>query len=236
MLFKSFRILIVLGLLLSCSIGILAQETTSNEFWPQVNAYFDISPDIQVLVTANERLATDSVDTSFRVGPMVLFHLPLAFNRTPAQHHEEEHRFVSLAAGYLYITPGPGGTGNVEQRGVLQFTARLPSPGKSLLMDRNELDLRWISGAYYWRYRNQLTLQRDFSILSHAFTAFANGEVEYYNKYDNWYRTDYGAGVRLPVGNRVELQPYYLHENTSNTQPAHTNVVGIIVSLFFHEQ
>jgi hypothetical protein len=234
--FKSFKTLFVLGLLLSCSVAILAQDTTSNEFWPQLNLYVDVSPDVQVLMLVNERVASDSVDTSFRVGPMVLFRLPLAFNRTPAQHHEEEHRFLSLAAGYLYITPGPGGTGLVEQRGILQFIPRLPLPKKTLLLDRNELDLRWISGAYYWRYRNQLTWQREFSIRAHTFTAYANGEVEYYSKYSNWYRTDYGAGVRLPVGNRIELQPYYLHENTSNTQPAHTNVVGIIVSLFFREQ
>ena len=234
--FKSFKIPIVLGFLLFCSIVIFAQDTTSNEFWPQLNAYFDVSPDIQVLAMANERVATDSVDTSFRIGPMVLFHLPLTFNRTPALHHEEEHRFLSFAAGYLYITPGPGGTGHVEQRGILQFIPRLPFPGKALLMDRNELDLRWISSAYYWRYRNQLTWQRDFSIRAHAFTAYVNGEVEYYSKYDNWYRTDYGAGARIPVGGRTELQPYYLHENTSNTQPAHTNVLGIIVSVFFHER
>jgi Protein of unknown function (DUF2490) len=232
---KPLKSLIVPYLLLSCSAAIHAQDTTSNEFWPQLDLYFDVSPDIQVLAMANERVATDSVDTNFRLGPMVLFHLPAAFNRTPSRHHEEERRFVSLAAGYLYITPGPGGTGRVEQRGILQFVPRLPLPKKTLLMDRNELDLRWISGAYYWRYRNQLTWQRDFSIRAHAFTAYANGEVEYYSKYDNWYRTDYGAGIRLPVGKQIELQPYYLHENTSNTQPAHTNVVGIIVSFFFRE-
>ena len=233
---KSFKALLFLCLLLSCSTAVRAQETTSNEFWPELDLYYNLNPDIQVLATANERIASDSVDTSFRTGPMVLFHLPPAFNRTPSQHHEEERRFLSLAAGYLYITPGPGGTGHVEQRGILQFTPRLPLPKKTLLMDRNELDLRWISSAYYWRYRNQLTWQRDFSIRAHAFTAYVNGEVEYYSKYDNWYRTDYGAGARIPVGGRTELQPYYLHENTSNTQPAHTNVLGIIVSVFFHER
>jgi Protein of unknown function (DUF2490) len=233
--FRTFKTLVV-ACLLSCSTAVPAQETTSNEFWPQLNLYLDVSPDIQVLAMANERVASDSVDTNFRIGPMILFHLPLALNLAPAQHHEEERRFVSLAAGYLYITPGPGGTGHVEQRGILQFIPRLPLPKKTLLMDRNELDLRWISGAFYWRYRNQLTLQRDFSFRAHAFTVYANGEVEYYSKFDNWYRTDYGAGVRVPIGKRTEFEPYYLHENTSNTQPAHTNVFGLILSVFFRER
>ncbi len=213
-----------------------AQEVTSNEFWPQLNLYFDAPRDIQVLATAMEHVATDSVDTDFRIGPMVLFHLPFAINRTPSKHHYEEARFISLNAGYLYIIPGPGGTGSVEQRGIIQVIPRLPLPKKALLMDRNELDLRWITGNSYWRYRNQLMLQRDFVVHTYSFTAMASGEVEYYSKFDNWYRTDYGGGVRLPVGKRFELQPYYLHENTSDTEPAHTNILGFMLNVFFHEQ
>jgi hypothetical protein len=227
---------VCLFLFFFCSIAMFSQDTTSKEFWPQLDLYFNVNPDIQVLAMANERIATNSVDTSFRIGPMVLFHLPPAFNRIPGRHHEEERRYLSVAAGYLYITPGPGGTGHVEQRGIIQFIPRLPAPGKTVLMDRNELDLRWITGAYYWRYRNQLTLQRNFTVHSHSLAVYVNGEVEYYSKYDNWYRTDYGGGGRVSLGTRYELEPYYLHENTSNSQPTHTNVVGIIVSLFFHEQ
>jgi len=235
MVYKRLILIFVLHMILVGCNSVLAQDPTSDEFWPQLNVYVDLTPDIQLLTLVNERIATNSLDTSFRSGPMVLFHVPFGFNRIPSLHHEEECRYISLAAGYLYITPGPGGTGNVEQRGIIQFTPRLPFPGESLLMNRNELDMRWISGAYYWRYRTQLTLQRDFSVRAHSFTVFANGEVEYYSKYDTWYRTDYGAGFRIPVGKRTEIQPYYLHENTSDTRPAHTNVAGMIVSLFFRE-
>jgi hypothetical protein len=228
------RCAVLLCLLLGCTANLTAQDS-STEFWPQLNAYFKVGPHYQVLATMTEHVATDSKDTDFRVGSMFLFHVPAIFRGRELRHHFEESRFLSLGAGYLYITPGPGGTGAVEQRGILSVTARAPLPKKFLLADRNQADLRWTGGSFYWRYRNQLTLQRNLSIHSYSFTPFARGELEYYSKYSTWYRTIYGAGVRLPMGKIVELRPYYQHENTSEGKPAHINAVGILVDLYFRE-
>jgi len=224
----------VFSVLVACGAALRAQET-SNEVWPQLDTYFKLNSDFQAVATVTERVASDSKDTDFRIGPTLLYHVPAVFHGEVLRHHEEENRFVSLGAGYLYITPGPGGTGSVEQRGILLLTPRLPLPKKLLLMDRNQADLRWISKSFYWRYRNQLTLQRNFSIHSYSFTSYVQGEMQYYSKYGTWYRTTYSAGVRLPVGKKVEFEPYYEHENTSRGQPAHINAVGLLLSLFFRD-
>jgi hypothetical protein len=228
------RAVVLTGLLPFCTAALKAQET-STEVWPQLDTYIKLSPDFQLLATVTEQVATNSKDTDFRIGPTILFHLPTVFHGEVLRHHDEETRFLSLGAGYLYITPGPGGTGSVEQRGILQLTPRIPLPKKLLIMDRNQADLRWISGSFYWRYRNQLTLQRNFSIHLYSFTPFARGEVQYYSKYGTWYRTTYSAGVRLPIGKIAEFGPYYEHENTSRGQPAHVNAVGLVLSLFFRD-
>jgi hypothetical protein len=115
------------------------------------------------------------------------------------------------------------------------LVARIPWPGSWLTTDRNEMDLRWISGSFYWRYRNRVTLQRNLTIHSYTFTPLVFGEIEYYSEYDSWYRNDYGAGVRLPVGKRVEILPYYERENTSHSSPARTNAVGISVTFFVRD-
>jgi hypothetical protein len=228
------RATFLLCLISLCITELMAQDT-SNEFWPQVNAYVKLGSVVQVLSTMTEHVASNSKDTDFRIGPTILFHLPAVFHGEVLHHHYEENRFLTLGTGYLYITPGPGGTGSVEQRGVLQLIPRLPLPKKLVLIDRNQLDLRWISESFYWRYRNRLTLQRNFSIRSYSFTSYGQVEAQYYSKYDTWYRTTYSAGVRLPVGKIVELLPYYERENTSQGQPAHVNAVGLMVSLFFHD-
>jgi hypothetical protein len=222
------------GFVIICVTALPAQET-SNEIWPQLNTYVNFGSDFQVLATMTEHVASNSKDTDFRVGPSFLFHVPAIFHGEILRHHYEESRFLSLGAGYLYITPGPGGTGSVEQRGVLLLTPRMRLPKKFLTMDNNQLDLRWISGSFYWRYRNQLTLQRNVSVHSYMFTPYVRGELQYYSKYDAWYRTIYTAGVRLPIGKITELEPYYEHENTSRGQPAHVNALGLMVSLFFRD-
>jgi hypothetical protein len=222
------------SLLMSGATVLMAQET-SNEGWPQVDTYVKLNSDFQALATVTEHVASDSKDTDFRIGPTLFYHVPALFHGEVLRHHYEENRFLSLGAGYLYITPGPGGTGSVEQRGILQLTPRLPLPRKLLLVDRNQADLRWISKSFYWRYRNQLTLQRNFSIHKYSFTSYAQGELQYYSKYGTWYRTTYSAGARLQVGKVVEFEPYYEHENTSQGKPAHVNAVGLILSLFFRD-
>jgi len=226
------RVAFLFSLLVLWAIGVPAQET-SNEGWPQVDTYVKLSSDVQVLATVTEHVASDSKDTDFRIGPTIFYHAPALFHGEVLRHRYEDNRFLSLGAGYLYITPGPGGTGSVEQRGILQLTPRLPLPRKLLLIDRNQADLRWISKSFYWRYRNQLTLQRNFSIHKYSFTTYVQGELQYYSKYGTWYRTTYSAGARLPVGKIVEFEPYYEHENTSQGKPARINAVGLILSLFF---
>ena len=210
-------------------------QDTSNEFWPQLNASWRLGPDFQIVGGVTEHAATDPKDDDFRIGATLYYHLPLKFHGPLARHHPEESRYLSFNGGYLYIPPAPNGTAPVENRGVFQFVGRFPWPKTFISTDRNEMDLRWISGSFYWRYRNRLTLQRNFTIHSYTFTPLVFGELQYYSKYDSWYRNDYGAGVRFPVGKLAEILPYYERENTTHSSPAHVNAVGVSVTFFFRD-
>jgi len=213
----------------------LSAQDNSNEFWPQLNGYWRLGPDFQIVGTVTEHAATDPKDNDFRIGAMLLYHLPIQFHGPLARHHPEESRYLSFNGGYLYIPPAPNGTAAVENRAFSQFIARVPWPNSFLTTDRSETDLRWISGSFYWRYRNRISMQRNFKIRSYTFTPLVFGELQYYSKYDSWYRNDYGAGVRFEVGKLAEILPYFERENTSYDKPAHTNAVGVSVTFFFRD-
>ncbi len=225
---------LILLCLAACAVPLSAQAT-SNEFWPQLNASWRLSPDFQILAGVAEHAATDPKDDDFRVGASLLYHLPIKFHGPLARHHPEESRYLSVTGGYLYIPPAPNGTAAVENRAFSQLIARVPWPNSFLTTDRGETDLRWISGSFYWRYRNRLTLQRTFIVHSHEITPLVFGELQYYSKYDSWYRNDYGAGVRFTVAKLAEILPYYERENTTHSSPAHTNAVGVSVTFFFRD-
>ena len=226
--------LILLGLFAACAASLFAQDT-SNEFWPQLNGSWRLGADFQIVGGVAEHAATDPKDDDFRIGASLAYHLPLKFNGPLARHHPEESRYLSVSGGYLYIPPAPNGTAPVENRGVFQLVARIPWPRSLLTTDRSETDLRWISGSFYWRYRNRVTLQRTFAIHSHEITPLVFGELQYYSKYDSWYRNDYGAGVRFTVAKLAEILPYYERENTTHSKPAHVNAVGVAVTFFFRD-
>ncbi len=211
-----------------------AQET-SKEFGPQLSGVWRLGSDFLVVANVTEHAATDAKDNDFRIGAYLVYHLRYKFTGPIARHHPEESRFLSVNGGYYYIPPAPNGTAPIENRGVFQFVGRVPMPRKFLIADRNEMYLLWISGSFYWRYRNRLTLQRNFTIRSYTITPLVFGELQYYSKYDSWYRTDYGVGLRFPVAKLAEILPYYEHENTSDSKPAHVNAVGLAVTLFFRD-
>jgi Protein of unknown function (DUF2490) len=213
----------------------LAAQETSNEFWPQLSGVWHLGSDFQLVGTVTEHAATDAKDDDFRIGAYLAYHLRYKFTGPLARHHPEESRFLSVNGGYYYIPPAPNGTAAVENRAVFQFVGRVPVPKRFLVTDRNEMDLRWISGSFYWRYRNRLTLQRNVTIHAYTVTPLVFGELQYYSKYDSWYRNDYGVGLRFPVAKLAEILPYYERQNTSDGKPAHVNAVGVAVTFFFRD-
>ena len=64
-------------------------------------------------------------------------------------------------------------------------------------------------------------------------TPYAYDEIFYDTRYDRWTPNRYAFGIQLPVGPHVILDPYYLRQNSSTSTPAHTNVFGFNVNLYF---
>jgi hypothetical protein len=96
------------------------------------------------------------------------------------------------------------------------------------------MDLRSIGGTFSWRYRNRLTVEKDFSIRRFRFTPYARGEIYYDSRYDKVSRTALIGGSTFPISRHFELEGYLEHQNdTGGSSNRTVNAVGIVVNLYF---
>lgn len=114
----------------------------------------------------------------------------------------------------------------LENRGILEVTARWPIGGAWLVSDRNKGDFRWIDGEYSARYRNRLRAERNLAFAHVKFTPYANGEVYYDFKADTWNRTDLTLGGEFPMPSKTVFELYVTH--AVNRDGPETTSVGIV--------
>jgi hypothetical protein len=136
-----------------------------------------------------------------------------------------------LEAGYRYIT-APGAP--TDNRMPVAATFHYPLIAGLLIADRNRADLDWKQGDLTWRYRNKVTLERTLSIRSYHLIPYVAAEPYYENRYHKWDTTDLFAGCQFPVGQHLEFDSYYEHENTTGKRPnRQKHGVGVALHLYF---
>src|SRR5271156_1355006 len=189
-------------------------QTSSTEFLPEIDAYFKLNADIRFVFQAKDtREGGDP--TQVEIGPSIEFYLkPLIKLKdvTKFDLDDSKARPLVLSIGYRYV-PSPDEP--TVQRLEPVATFHLPTPGRMLISDRNRFDLDWSNGAFTWRYRNRLTLERRFTIHSYHPAPYASAEVFYESKYGKVSTAAIYAGCIFPLGKHFELDPYYEHENNT---------------------
>jgi hypothetical protein len=113
-----------------------------------------------------------------------------------------------------------------ENRGILEVTGRLPVGGTWLVSDRNKGDFRWIDGEYSARYRNRLRLEHSVAFAHVKCTPYANGEVYYDFKANEWNRTDLTLGGEFPLPYKTVFEVYVTH--AMNRAGPKSTSVGIV--------
>ena len=120
-----------------------------------------------------------------------------------------------------------------------------PIPLDILVSDRNREEIRIVNGETSARYRNRLTLEREFHIGRFAPVPYGSAEVFYDNRFDTWNRNRLNVGVQIPLKRgfplvslvepkrEVILDLYYSRQNDSRSSPTHIQAVSIAVNLYF---
>ena len=97
---------------------------------------------------------------------------------------------------------------------------RLKRCGTCSLQSPDKLQLP--SGRFSWRYRNLFQAQRTLSFRSYHPAPYVSAEFFYESQYSKWSDTALYAGCLFPIGNHIEFDPYYEHQNKHGQEPQST--------------
>jgi Protein of unknown function (DUF2490) len=231
---KRFAFPLLTALVANCN-GSAAAPDTPGEFWPEVDAYVGLNSTTRLFLLSSFRdnQPGDSWHADF--GAHLNFALKPVFRRELRQKDDVfNKRFLSFQAGFRYISSLGNGVPYLEHRWIVDCTPRYPLPGNFIIADRDRGEMRFISGEpFSTRYRNELQLERDFTLGHVVYTPYISDEVFYDTRYGAWTQNRYSAGVQVPAGAHVVLDTYFLHENHSRFTPAHVNVFGLRFRFYF---
>ena len=154
------------------------------QFWPEINAFVQLNSKTRLLLVAtNVQEEGEKTDGEFgggldfrlkpiRRAPKLMFRLDA-----------DKNNALTIRAGYRYMPSFSGGS--TEQRVLLETTVRYPLQrfGHVLASSRNRLDFRVIDATYSWRFRNRLSLEREFSVGAVRLNPYSRFEVYYDSRF-----------------------------------------------------
>lgn len=227
----------IAGALLAVATVVSRAQETDDQFWPEVDTYVRLNRDARLffLIAPVRETGAGSYDDTqvgahfeFGVAPHARKHLMEAYDA-------DQLRYLRVRVGYRETFELSGDDNTVsERRIVTDLTPRFFLPWELLVAQRNRVDYRWIEGQdYSWRYRPRVWIERQSKIGSVTLVPHAAVELYYDSRYDSWERTQYRAGLSVPVAHWFVPQAYYARQIDREPTRKYTNALGVIATLYF---
>ena len=204
---------------------------TVKQIWPEVDVYVSLNEKFRLFFLATTTKAQETRDNvEGQVGAHIDYHV---------------NKKVSLRTGYRNGFSLGGSDPFKEHRIIFEQTLRQPLPLEVLFSDRNREDLRWVNGEFSARYRNRVTLEREFKVLNRPVTPYGSAEVYYDSRFRTWNRNRLvvGAQISLKRGaplislihpkKQLVLDLYLARQNDSRSQPSRVKALGVAFSIYF---
>lgn len=210
-----------------------AQSQTTGEFWPAVDAHVQLADNARLLAFVGLKKGDDFAQQEVNAGIGAGFQWkPITKPHPQNIDPDKEHLFL-FGGGYERIDTLQSGTMGHENRMVLQALAGFRPISRLYLNDRNRVEFRWVNGTYSTRYRNLVFGEYDITVHNFRLSPYVSAEAFYNGAVSSWNEEQYTAGIEWPYKKLLMLQTYYLRENCTTCNPAHLNVGGVTLNLFF---
>ncbi len=211
----------------------VSAQAIQDELLPEVDTYLELTSALRFDFQAKET-REDGVPIQAEFGPSLDFYLkPLIRlkNATRFDLNDAKSRPLVFSIGYRYLPRANGAPETNRMEPVVTFNYSMK--GNFLLSDRNRGDLDW-SNNFTWRYRNRFQIERAIALRSYHPSPYASVEFFYQSKYSKWSDTALYAGCIFPIGQHVEFNPYYEHQNSTGSSPNQKlNQLGLMLNLYF---
>lgn len=228
------RVLFCLALVAPLICVCISVQAQTVEFLPEIDTYLTLNPSRGRVYFQAKDDREGGDPTQATLGPSIqLFVKPLVKLKEIAAFdlNDAKHRVLVFETGYRYITAP---NASPKNRLLTALTFHFPARAAIVITDRNRADLDWKNGAFSWRYRNKLTLDKTLAIRSYHLIPYASVEPFYESQYQKWSTTSLYAGCLLPVGKHVQFNPYFEHDNnTGKSSNQQVNSLGLELNLYF---
>jgi hypothetical protein len=206
-----------LGALLLCAGSAQAgSDQNAYELWPELNVYYGIDERSRLLFTAAATRAmegaADAGNATFQDGQFTLnFDYTLApiLRRDVPDAEWSKNRLLWARIGFDYgtsFTSGPDAFRSYT--GLVEMTSRFALADEVWFHNRLRVDLRHVNGEPSQRYRVRIGVEWEASVLGHPYSPYADVEVLYDTRYDQWSRRTCKLGAETPIGGAWRLEPY----------------------------
>lgn len=228
----ALKVALSVALVAGLSSAAWAQSETA-EFWPAVDAHVQLSEDVRMLAFVGLKKGEDFAQQELNAGLGAGYQWKKITKPHPENIDPEKEHLFSFGGGYERLDTVQSGTSSYENRMVLQALAGFRPTSRWYLSDRNRVEFRWVNGTYSTRYRNLVFGEYDITIHDLRISPYASVEVFYNGAVGSWNEEQYTGGLEWPYKKLLMVQTYYLRQNCTTCSPAHLNVGGVTLNLFF---
>jgi hypothetical protein len=219
--------------LISCS-PVFGQEQseTQNELWPEVTVYIPINKKFRLFFLGT---VTKARETRESFEGQVGAHVDYFYTDQ-----------VTFRAGYRY---GFGLGSNEEfreHRLITEESFRKKLKRSILLTDRNRQDWRWVNGDFSFRYRNRLTVEKEFRLGGRPITPYGSAEIFYDTRFNTFNRYRFTSGIQIALRRFRSEEPlllflrrervldiYFTRQEDTRSEPKHVNAIGVSLAIHF---
>jgi Protein of unknown function (DUF2490) len=205
-------IIVFASFLLFSSYDCVAQTTTQNQFWPEVDGIYKLNDRFQVVPQICPTIQDHQKVNSAYTLNLDYFALPF-FRKMKGNGDSTRGYYEWLRIGYTY-GQSTAGQSNPYKENILDLESntRFHLPQKIVITFKNRFDTRVFNGELTENYRPRLTLERSFTIKHCTIVPYVYGEyfLDFNTATTNISRLS--AGSVFWVSKIVNFEIYYLKQ------------------------
>ena len=224
------------------SAAVLADTSTSQEFWPEINAYVGLGERSRLMFSAaGTRAMEGAVDDRVLSVQDAQFSANLDYTLAPVLRRDvpqaewSKNRLLWARLGLEYGT-SVGSTDDAYSAysGIVELNARFPLGSEAWLTNRLRADFRDVNGESSQRYRIRLGAEWAATAFDHPLQPYASVETLYDTRYQKWSRLTLKAGVETPIGGDWRVEPYLaLQLNRPDDELSRVLGLGLTFKVYF---